>query len=87
MSATIQTFWRISSYLFMISVLSVVRHCKMVLYADGPLCVWPERVFRLFNIPSQDDLSVVGKWFSGNRLVVNRAKTKVIALWFFIIMG
>ena len=58
------------------------------------LCVWPERMFSVFNLPPQDDLSVVGERFSGNRLVVNCAKTKVMLFGsdkfsstFFIIMS
>ena len=57
---------------------SVVRHCKVVLYADDTALFFAEKNVQTIQSILQDDLNVAGEWFSGNRLLVNCVKTKVM---------
>ena len=64
--------------IFINDLQSVVHQCKVVLYADGTALCFAGKDIQTIQSILQDDLNIAGEWFSGNRLLVNCAKTKVM---------
>ena len=57
---------------------SVVRRCKIVLYADDTTLFFAGRNAQTIQFALQEDLNAVGEWFPLNRLLVNCDKTDVM---------